>query len=237
MPTTTTTDVPTDPLSRGTSQKPQDVAGASSSAAAAAVVQQGGGGSDNIISGGGHHREKTLPRASESGQSKERGDVDVTAPQGLSLPTCSGDDGDNDQRGPPHGSREVVAMDNEPGKRDVVMGGSRGPRNASEGRGSGRVAKGRWVVTMMVPGRKLWGSSPAVLSQYKRFRRSSQQPKIARDQVKSNVASSFLKSCRRVKSVHWGYCTLFVSIHNNSSRTMWRGGRAGDAQRVRHTER
>lgn len=128
-------------------------------------------------------------------------------------------------------------MDNEPRKPDMMMAGSRGDRNASEGRGSGRVAKGRWVVTMMVPGRKLWGSSPAVLSQYKRFRRSSQQPKIARDQVKSNLGSSFLKIRRRVKSVHWEYCTLFVSVHNNSSRTMWRGGRAGYAQRVRHTER
>lgn len=45
------------------------------------------------------------------------------------------------------------------------------------------VSDGKWVVTMMVPGRKLWGSSPAMLSQYKRFRRSRQEPQIARDQV------------------------------------------------------
>ncbi|CAM9717536.1 unnamed protein product, partial [Ectocarpus sp. 13 AM-2016] len=50
------------------------------------------------------------------------------------------------------------------------------------GRG-GRCAKGRWVATMMVPGRKLWDSSPAMMSQYKRFRRSRQDPKIARDQL------------------------------------------------------
>lgn len=78
-------------------------------------------------------------------------------------------------------------MDNEAREPDTMVVGSIKPRNASEDRGSGQVAKGRWVVTMMVPGRKLWGSSPAVLSQYKRFRRSSQQPKIARDQVKSHV--------------------------------------------------
>lgn len=47
-------------------------------------------------------------------------------------------------------------------------------------------ATGRWVVTMMVPGRKLWGSSPAMVSQYKRFRRSRQEPKIAKDQVRKN---------------------------------------------------
>ncbi|CAM9852836.1 unnamed protein product [Scytosiphon promiscuus] len=47
----------------------------------------------------------------------------------------------------------------------------------------GRIAKGRWVATMMVPGRKLWDSSPAMMSQYKRHRRSRQDPKIARDQL------------------------------------------------------
>lgn len=51
------------------------------------------------------------------------------------------------------------------------------------GGGGGRGSRGRWVVTMMVPGRKLWDSSPAMMSQYKRFRRSRQDPKIARDQV------------------------------------------------------
>lgn len=60
------------------------------------------------------------------------------------------------------------------------------------------VAKGRWVVTMMVPGRKLWGASPAMVSQYKRFRRSRQEPKIARDQVK-NTLSSCVFSLRRKK--------------------------------------
>lgn len=59
-----------------------------------------------------------------------------------------------------------------------------GESNRTEGEGGGdRVSMGRWVVTMMVPGRKLWDSSPAMMSQYKRFRRSRQDPKIARDQV------------------------------------------------------
>lgn len=67
----------------------------------------------------------------------------------------------------------------------VGGGGSlRGERKPVEGQGGvGRGAKGRWVTTMMVPGRKLWDSSPAMMSQYKRFRRSRQDPKIARDQV------------------------------------------------------
>lgn len=67
-------------------------------------------------------------------------------------------------------------------------GGSR-PRESNPiegGGGAGRVAKGRWVATMMVPGRKLWDSSPAMMSQYKRFRRSRQDPKIARDQVRDS---------------------------------------------------
>jgi len=43
---------------------------------------------------------------------------------------------------------------------------------------------------MMVPGRKLWDSSPAMVSQHKRFRRSRQNPKIARDQVCRNCRAS-----------------------------------------------
>lgn len=64
-------------------------------------------------------------------------------------------------------------------------GGSIPGRNNPVGgkSGGGRVSKGRWVATMMVPGRKLWDSSPAMMSQHKRFRRSRQNPKIARDQV------------------------------------------------------
>lgn len=68
-------------------------------------------------------------------------------------------------------------------KRKIPRGKS-GVARTGEGCG-GRVSKGKWVVTMMVPGRKLWGSSPAMVSQYKRFRRSRQAPKIARDQVRS----------------------------------------------------
>ncbi|CAM9262801.1 unnamed protein product, partial [Hapterophycus canaliculatus] len=55
--------------------------------------------------------------------------------------------------------------------------------DSSGGGSGGRVAKGRWVATMMVPGRKLWDSSPAMMSQYKRHRRSRQEPRIARDQL------------------------------------------------------
>lgn len=227
MPTTKATDFPTDPLSRDASQRPrQDDAGASLSAATA-VVQQDGGEIKTILSKEEHPREDTvlpracesrqssgerrrqyLPRACESGQSEEGGGVDVTAPQDLSWPNCSGSDGDNDQR-------EVATRDNEARKPDMTVGGSRGPRNASEGRGSGRVAKGRWVVTMMVPGRKLWGSSPAVLSQYKRFRRSSQQPKIARDQVKSHVGPNLVKDLPQGKEGTMSilYYTSFVSVH------------------------
>lgn len=68
--------------------------------------------------------------------------------------------------------------------RDGGSGSGLGESNAVEGGGGvGRGVKGRWVATMMVPGRKLWDSSPAMMSQYKRFRRSRQGPKIARDQV------------------------------------------------------
>ncbi|CBN77134.1 hypothetical protein Esi_0036_0099 [Ectocarpus siliculosus] len=58
-----------------------------------------------------------------------------------------------------------------------------GSHSERGGGGGGQSAKGRWVATMMVPGRKLWDSSPAMMSQYKRFRRSRQDPKIARDQL------------------------------------------------------
>ncbi len=64
---------------------------------------------------------------------------------------------------------------------DVSILGKSNPVGGKSG--GGRVAKGRWVATMMVPGRKLWDSSPAMMSQHKRFRRSRQNPKIARDQV------------------------------------------------------
>lgn len=58
------------------------------------------------------------------------------------------------------------------------------PQNLAQARGGGdHATKGKWLVTMMVPGRKLWGSSPAMVSQYKRFRRSRQDPRIARDQL------------------------------------------------------
>lgn len=72
-----------------------------------------------------------------------------------------------------------------PGTLSGGGGSGRGESNTVKGRGGGgRGAKGRWVATMMVPGRKLWDSSPAMMSQYKRFRRSRQDPKIARDQVR-----------------------------------------------------
>eukprot|EP00903_Cladosiphon_okamuranus_P008959 g8573.t1 len=75
-----------------------------------------------------------------------------------------------------------------PGKLNSVGGGAGGSgklesNTVERGREVGRGAKGRWVATMMVPGRKLWDSSPAMVSQYKRFRRSRQDPKIARDQL------------------------------------------------------
>ena len=49
--------------------------------------------------------------------------------------------------------------------------------------GNHHVARITWVVTMMVQGRKLWESSPAVRSKYKRFCRTRQDTKIARNQV------------------------------------------------------
>lgn len=77
-----------------------------------------------------------------------------------------------------------------------LAGGSGSPRKLTRGgAGDGRVAKGRWVVTMMVPGRKLWGSSPAMVSQYKRFRRSRQEPKIARDQVWRMLTTYLIGFC------------------------------------------
>lgn len=68
-------------------------------------------------------------------------------------------------------------------KQASSAGGSSTSAGGEDGGINDRRAKGKWVVTMMVPGRKLWGSSPAMMSQYKRFRRSRQNPKIARDQV------------------------------------------------------
>lgn len=66
----------------------------------------------------------------------------------------------------------------------LARGGGGVPRNLAQARGGGdHATKGKWLVTMMVPGRKLWGSSPAMVSQYKRFRRSRQDPRIARDQL------------------------------------------------------
>lgn len=88
-----------------------------------------------------------------------------------------------------------------PGTLNVGDGGTggsgKGESNPVEGgRGIGRGAKGRWVATMMVPGRKLWDSSPAMMSQYKRFRRSRQDPKIARDQVCDTLSTSLFLSIR-----------------------------------------
>ena len=176
VPTAKTSDFPSDPLGQAASKRPQGLAGASSVA-----VQQDGGGTKISLCEEEHRQD--IPCAPEPGQSEAGGDATA---QDLRSSKCSRDG--SDQIKPPRGSLEVSMINNvanELHPPDMVVRGSRGPRNASEP-GSGRVAKGRWVVTMMVPGRKLWGSSPAVLSQYKRFRRSSQQPKIARDQVINN---------------------------------------------------
>lgn len=76
-------------------------------------------------------------------------------------------------------------------KRKAFEGAEGSAKAKGSGGGVGVPYNGKWVVTMMVPGRKLWGSSPAVLSQYKRFRRIRQDPKIARDQVRK-----FPSKCR-----------------------------------------
>ncbi|CAM9271234.1 unnamed protein product, partial [Discosporangium mesarthrocarpum] len=55
---------------------------------------------------------------------------------------------------------------------------------------------GLWAVTLSVPGRRLYESSPAVLSQYKRYRRSRQEPKIARDQVYLGLFSTKVEAIR-----------------------------------------
>lgn len=83
---------------------------------------------------------------------------------------------------PNHKTRKRKKQTNRIGSGGGGGGPGGGESNPTEG-GGGRVTTGRWVVTMMVPGRKLWDSSPAMMSQYKRFRRSRQDPKIARDQV------------------------------------------------------
>lgn len=94
----------------------------------------------------------------------------------------------SDSRGKDHGAglAESSTGGGDKKARDskLTQYGGGGPGNLAQARGRGdRAAKGKWVVTMMVPGRKLWGSSPAMASQYKRFRRRRQDPKIARDQL------------------------------------------------------
>lgn len=82
-----------------------------------------------------------------------------------------------------HSTPESRKEPNKKRTRDAEASGQ-GGRDAHGGdRGSTGTSNGKWVVTMMVPGHKLWGSSPAMMSQYKRFRRSRQDPRIARDQV------------------------------------------------------
>lgn len=95
-------------------------------------------------------------------------------------PRCPTDDqsGDLDENDSGNTDRRI-----KPQKAPPALG-NHSERGGGGGGGGGRVAKGRWVATMMVPGRKLWDSSPAMMSQYKRFRRSRQDPKIARDQVR-----------------------------------------------------
>lgn len=86
-------------------------------------------------------------------------------------------------------SNDVATGKRKAGKMSgAVAGDGRDCKDGGRGSG-GRVAKGRWVATMMVPGRKLWDSSPAMMSQYKRHRRSRQDPKIARDQVRDTFLS------------------------------------------------
>lgn len=55
-------------------------------------------------------------------------------------------------------------------------------KQANEGGNCG-AAREMWVVTMMVPGIKLWGPSPAMGSKYKRFCRSREDLKIEKKQV------------------------------------------------------
>lgn len=102
------------------------------------------------------------------------------------------------------------------GGNDGGRGGSgRGESNPVEaGGGGGRGGKGRWVTTMMVPGRKLWDSSPAMMSQYKRFRRSRQDPKIARDQVHDTCTTSVsvLFGTRRICWYHVQHPVRFRCI-------------------------
>lgn len=56
-------------------------------------------------------------------------------------------------------------------------------RNQSEGHSVSSVSGRKWAVTLTVSGRRLWESSPAMLSRYKRFRRGRQEAKIAKNQV------------------------------------------------------
>lgn len=102
-------------------------------------------------------------------------------------PSVSNQTGDQQDKG----CSDNVAIDKQRAGKlsQALAGGDRGSKDGSRGRG-GRVAKGRWVATMMVPGRKLWDSSPAMMSQYKRHRRSRQDPKIARDQVRGTSRKS-----------------------------------------------
>lgn len=119
-----------------------------------------------------------LSRSLESGQ-QEAGDIPASTTT-VDLQCCSRDEA---REFDSPDSPQTIAV--EPRREQKLTGSSGESRNAAgTGGGDGRVAKGRWVVTMMVPGRKLWESSPAMVSQYKRFRRSRQEPKIARDQVR-----------------------------------------------------
>lgn len=158
-------------------------AGAATGAASAATGRQGeqevGG---TTVRNGEEHPGTLLS------QQQLRGEGDIATGAGDS--TCrSGNDQaiDLDQENPSTGKtrKRPGAPSGGNGSGSTGGGGSgQGTSNPAEaGGGVGRGVKGRWVATMMVPGRKLWDSSPAMMSQYKRFRRSRQDPKIARDQV------------------------------------------------------
>lgn len=56
-------------------------------------------------------------------------------------------------------------------------------KQANEGGDCGTMAREMWVVTMMVPGIKLWGPSSAMGSKYKRFCRGREDLKIEKKQV------------------------------------------------------
>lgn len=70
----------------------------------------------------------------------------------------------------------------QPADRARASGVSAG-KQADRG-GDCSAAREMWVVTMMVPGIKLWGPSPAMGSKNKRFRRSREDLKIEKKQVR-----------------------------------------------------